>query len=252
MKISIITVVWNGKDTIRHAIDSVLNQTYKDIEYIVIDADSIDGTVEIVKSYGNKITKFVSEKDDGLYDAMNKGIALATGDIIGILNSDDFYPNQHVISDVAQCFEMTANVDMVLGNVDFVPAENLSKIVRFYSSFKFAPWKLRYGFMPAHPAAFIKRTAYKKVGLYKLGYKIAADFEMFVRMLIMYKLTYVKLDQALVRMRIGGVSSSGIKSYWIITREILQALKRNGVYSNLFFVFMRLPVKFIQRFVTRK
>jgi glycosyltransferase involved in cell wall biosynthesis len=248
MKVSIITVCYNSSQYIRSAIDSVLSQAYADIEYIIIDGGSDDGTLKIVKQFAGKIQHIVSEPDKGIYDAMNKGVALATGDIIGVLNSDDFYPHKNVISDVVDVFKRNADIDLLLGNVDFVAAENLIKPVRTYSSFKFSPWKMRFGFMPAHPAAFIKRSAYQEIGLYKLGYKIAADFDMFIRMLVQHKFKYAKLDKTLVRMRMGGVSTSGFKSYWVSSKEMVRSLEENGVYSNFLFVFMRLPVKFFQLF----
>lgn len=247
MKVSIITVCYNSSQYIRSAIDSVLSQSFVDVEYIIIDGNSNDGTQDIVDEYRGRIAHIISEPDDGIYDAMNKGIALATGDIVGVLNSDDFYLNSRVISEVVDVFEKSRNIDLLLGNVDFVLADNLNKPVRTYSSFNFSSWKMRFGFMPAHPAAFIKRSAYQKVGLYKLGYKIAADFDMFIRMLISRKFRYAKLDQVLVRMRVGGVSTSGFRSYWTTSKEILCSLGENGVYSNFLFVFMRLPIKFFQR-----
>lgn len=247
MKISIITVCYNSSHVLETAIQSVVGQTHSDIEYIIIDGGSTDETVSLVHSFGERIMHFVSEPDKGIYDAMNKGLALATGDVIGILNSDDFYPNANVIADVVQTFADNPNVDMVLGNVDFVLPGDLTRPVRFYSSFNFKPWKMRFGFMPAHPAAFIKRSAYEKVGAYQLGYKIGADFEWFVRAFLVHKLSYVKLNQTLVRMREGGVSTSGLKSYWVSSKEQLRALHANGVYSNLLFVLVRLPIKFAHK-----
>lgn len=251
MKISIITVCYNSAQFLESAIVSVLTQNYPNIEYIVIDGGSVDSTLSILDSYSDRAVHVLSEPDKGIYDAMNKGIALSTGDIIGILNSDDFYPNSNVVSDVVEVFKENADIDLLLGNVDFVLSDNLIKPVRTYSSFKFSPWKMRFGLMPAHPAAFIKRSAYQEVGLYKLDYKIAADFDMFVRMLVCDKFKYKKLDKILVRMRIGGVSTSGIKSYWLSSKEILHSLNENGVYSNVLLVFLRLPIKFFQLFASR-
>lgn len=247
MKISVVTVCYNSGAFITSAIDSVLSQTYPNIEYIVIDGASKDATVSIAQSYGDKVTRFVSEPDKGIYDAMNKGLALASGDVIGILNSDDFYPHENVIADVVKAFHVNPNVEMVLGNVDFVHPDELTRPVRFYSSFDFAPWKIRFGFMPAHPAAFIRRSAYEKVGNYKLGYKIGADFEWFVRALVVHRLPFVKTNKTLVRMREGGVSTSGLKSYWVSSKEQLRALRENGVYSNMLFVLIRLPIKFFHK-----
>jgi glycosyltransferase involved in cell wall biosynthesis len=248
LKVSIVTVCYNSEAFIDFAIKSVLSQNYFNIEYIIIDGASKDTTVPIIRYYGDKISSFVSEPDKGIYDAMNKGLALATGDVIGILNSDDFYPHKMVITEVVRVFEANPGVNMVLGNVDFVHPVKLNRTVRFYSSFNFSPWKMRFGFMPAHPATFIKRSAYEKVGSYKQGYKIGADFEWFVRALIVNRLTYVKLNKTLVRMREGGVSSSGFKSYWISSKEQLRALRENGVYSNIFFVLIRLPIKLMHKF----
>lgn len=246
MKVSIITVCYNSSEFIHSAIESVLSQSYDNIEYIVIDGKSTDGTIDVVSKYASSIASIVSDSDNGIYDAMNKGIELATGDVIGILNSDDFYPHSGVVDEVIKVFKQNEQVDLVLGNIDFVLSSDLSRSVRLYSSFNFLPWKMRFGFMPAHPGAFIKKSAYEQVGNYKLGYKIAADFDMFVRMLVVAKLPYVKLNKTLVNMRIGGISTSGLKSYVTSTKEMLRSLKENQIYSNHLMVLIRLPVKVTQ------
>ena len=246
LKISIVTVCYNSVTTIRDTIESVFAQDFANIEYIVIDGGSKDNTFEVIDGFSNRIAYIVSEPDKGIYDAMNKGIALTTGDVIGILNSDDFYLHSEVISQVVQAFKDNPNADLVLGNVDFVNACDLTRPTRLYSSFRFLPWKMRFGFMPAHPGAFIKKSAYDKVGLYKLGYKIGADFDLFVRMLMVKKMPYFKLNHTLVRMRVGGVSTSGLRSYLTSTNEMLRSLKKNKVYSNSLFLLLRLPVKFFQ------
>ena len=251
MKISIITVCYNSSQFLESAITSVLAQKYSDIEYIVIDGGSDDGTLAILKTYSDRITHVISEPDKGIYDAMNKGLALATGDVIGILNSDDFYPHTNVINEVVSAFESSPLADMVLGNVDFVMPSELNKPVRYYSSYSFRPWKMRFGFMPAHPGAFIKKSAYDEIGKYKLGYQIGADFDMFVRLLLVKKMPYFKLNQMLVRMRVGGISTSGFKSYLVSSKEIMRSLKENRIYSNSLFVLLRLPVKFVQMFLTK-
>lgn len=247
MKVSVITVCYNSSQFIRSALESVLSQSYQNIEYIVIDGGSTDDTLSIVNEYKKQITHLISEQDKGLYDALNKGIFLASGDVIGILHSDDFFSNSDVISNVVNELFVNPDVLMVLGNVAFVQEHNLNKIVRFYSSFHFFPWKLRFGFMPAHTGAFIKKTAYEQVGVYNINYKSAADFDMFVRMLLLYKLPYTKLNKTLVRMRMGGVSTSGIKSYITTTKEILKSLNENRVYSNILMVLMRLPIKIFHK-----
>lgn len=248
MKVSIITVVRNNEGTVKNALETVLSQTHPNIEYIVIDGASTDGTLEIIQLYKDKIATLISEPDKGIYDAMNKGIELASGDIVGILNSDDFYLHNDVISNVCEQFELRPNIDMVFGNVEFIQAPNLSKVVRLYSSFNFSLWKLRFGFMPAHPATFIRKSVYSKYGLYKLGYKIAADYEMFVRLLLVNRLKFFKVNKTFVRMRTGGVSTSNLKSNWTISKEMMKSLHDNDIYSNYIFLILRLPFKYFAKF----
>jgi glycosyltransferase involved in cell wall biosynthesis len=242
MKISIITVVYNNKETIQDAIDSILNQTYKNIEHVIIDGASTDGTVEIIKSYGDKITTFVTEADEGLYDAMNKGIALATGDLVGILNSDDFYIDDNVIEKVVKVFQ-EKEVDSMFADLIFVSPNNLQKTIRYYDSSKFNPSKFAYGWMPAHPTFFVKRKIYEKYGVFKTDYKIAADYELLVRFLEKYKISYYYLPLPIIKMRIGGVSTSGIKSNYILNKEIIRACKENGIHTNWVKVLSKYPSK---------
>jgi len=244
MKISIITVVWNNVETIKDAIDSVLSQTYENIEYIVIDGASRDGTVEIVQSYGEKISKFISEKDKGLYDAMNKGIKLATGDIVGILNSDDFYIDDNLITRIVKEFE-EKQVDSVFADLVFVKPENLNKIVRYYDSSHFSPDKFAYGWMPAHPTFFVKREIYEKYGVFKTDYKIASDYELLTRFLGKNKVSYSYIKEPIVKMRIGGASTSGIKSNYILNKEIIRACRENDIYTNWLMVLSKYPKKIL-------
>lgn len=250
MKVSIITVSYNSEKTIRDTIESVLSQKFENIEYIIIDGASKDSTLSIVNEYEGRISKVVSEPDKGIYDAMNKGVSLATGDIIGIINSDDFYPSKNIISKVVRVFESTPDTKLLLGAVDFVSDSNLEHVVRLYSSKGFSPWLMRFGIMPPHPATFISKDAYEKFGLYKLGYKIGADFELLLRFLMVKKLKYSIVDEVFVRMRLGGVSTSGMASYLIITKEILKSLKENKIYSNLIIVMLRAFLKY-QQFVIK-
>jgi len=246
LKVSIITVCFNSERTIRDTIESVLSQSYPEIEYVIIDGLSKDNTVKIISEYNNEIPIVISEPDKGIYDAMNKGINASTGDIIGILNSDDFFENTSVVSDVVERFHSKPNVSLVFGDVVYVEPCNTQKLIRFYSSHKFMSWKLRFGWMPPHPATFIKRTAYDQVGNYALDYKISADYELFVRMFMVHRLTFSRINKVLVRMRAGGISTSGIKSSLQLNVEIVKACKNNGVYTNLFFVLLKIPFKFFE------
>jgi glycosyltransferase involved in cell wall biosynthesis len=245
MKISIITVVWNNKATIKDAIDSVLSQTHKDIEYIIIDGASSDGTIEIVKSYGDKITKFVSEPDKGLYDAMNKGISLCSGDVVGILNSDDFYIDEFVISKVVKEFE-DKKCDSVYADLVFVKPENLDKTVRYYDSSHFTPSKFAYGWMPAHPTFFVKKETYDKYGVFRTDLRIGADFDILARFLYTQKISYSYMKEVFVKMRVGGVSTGGIKATWLIVQEQLQVCKDNGIDTNIFKIMSKYPKKLLE------
>ena len=246
MKISIITVCFNSEEFIRDTIESVLSQDYSEIEYIIIDGLSKDNTMHIITEYQSKITKIVSEPDQGIYDAMNKGIQLATGDVIGILNSDDFFEDTQVISDVVNCFHSAPEASLIFGDVVFVDPLNTQKITRFYSSKKFRSWKLRFGWMPPHPATFIKKTAYDKYGLYSQQYVISADYELFVRMLMVHKLVYVRINKVIVRMRTGGISTSGVKSSFLMNFEIVKGCRENGIYTNTIFLLLKIPFKIFE------
>ena len=241
LKVSIITVVRNNKETVKNAIDSVLGQTYKNIEHIVVDGASTDGTVEIVRSYGDKISQFISEPDSGLYSAMNKGISLATGDVIGILNSDDFYIDDKVIQRVVKEFE-EKNVDSVYADLVYVEPKNLNKTVRYYDSSKFNPSKFSYGWMPAHPTFFVKKDTYEKHGVFRTDLKIAADFDILIRFLLTHKISYSYMQEVLVKMRVGGVSTS-FNSIWINNIETLRVCRDNGIKTNIFKILSKYPAK---------
>lgn len=246
MKITIITVSYNSSGTIVDAICSVKNQVFTDIEYIVVDGASMDGTLDIVAT-SCVVNKFISEPDGGIYDAMNKGVRNASGEVIGILNSDDFFIHDHVLAEVSGFFSKDPELDVVLGDVDFVTDANLNKPVRVYTAAGFKPWMFRFGFMPPHPAVFVRKSAYERVGAYKLGYKIAADFDFLTRLLLLDGAKYKASGKTWVRMRIGGASTNGIKSNLISTKEMLRSLKENCIYSNWFFLLLRLPVKYIKQ-----
>jgi len=243
MKVSIITVVYNNVEYIGNAIQSVLSQDYDNIEYIVIDGGSTDGTVDIVKEYQDKISVFISEPDEGIYDAMNKGIALATGNVIGILNSDDFYINELTIGKVVKEFK-EKKVDSVYADLVYVEPKNLNKTVRYYDSGNFNPSKFSYGWMPAHPTFFVKRKAYEKYGVFRTDLKIAADFDILARFLYIHKISYSYTKEVLVKMRTGGVSTS-FNSIWINNIETLRVCRDNGIKTNIFKILSKYPAKIL-------
>lgn len=246
MKVSIITVCFNSAATIRDTIESVLAQDYADIEYIIVDGASRDNTLDIVNEYRGRIAKVVSEPDKGIYDAMNKGIKMATGDVVGILNSDDFYEQTDVVSKIAAAFEANRQTKIVFGDLVFVKPDKLEKITRFYSLPNYAPWKLRFGWMPPHPATFIKKEIYDRFGLYKTDFKIAADYELFVRMLLLNRVSFSHINKVLIRMRSGGASTSGLRSSLTLNSEIVRACKSNGVYTNSLFLMLKIPFKLLE------
>jgi glycosyltransferase involved in cell wall biosynthesis len=245
MKLSIITVCYNSSATIRDTIESVLGQKYQDIEYIIIDGNSKDGTIEIVKEYGDRVSIFISEPDLGIYDAMNKGIRVASGDVIGFLNSDDFYSNSSALSRLTQHMIMEGT-DSVYADLVIVDPIDLNKTFRYYDSSKFNRKKLRYGCMPAHPTILVKRHVYLQHGLFSLDYKIAADFEIIVRFYHSKRVSYAYLPAVVVKMRSGGISTKGIKNSWILNREMVNACRINGLKTSLPILALKMPEKLMQ------
>ena len=246
MKISIITVSFNSAQTICDSIDSVLSQNYENIEYIIIDGESTDGTIDLINGYDDRVSKFISEPDTGIYDAMNKGISLATGDIVGILNSDDFYIDEFVIEKVIKEFD-EQGVDSVYADLVFVNPKNLEKTVRHYDSSQFNPSRFAYGWMPAHPTFFVKKKAYDKYGVFRTDLKIGADFDILVRFLYTHGISYSYIQEVLVKMRVGGVSTS-FSSIWINNIEALKVCRENGIDTNIFKLLSKYPAKLLGLF----
>lgn len=242
MKISIITVCYNSNATIEKTILSIAEQTYKEIEYIIVDGNSKDNTLEIVKKHETIITKWISETDKGLYDAMNKGIAMATGDLIGILNSDDTFHSKTVIEEVVN-FHKKNDIGASVGNI--IQHKENGKIVRLYSSKYWNPEKLTIGFMPPHPSIFFKRELFDKFGTYDLGFKIGADYELITRFFLKNKISWNYSGITTTAMLVGGLSSSGSSSYRLITKEIQKALQMNGILFSPFKIKLRFIWKLI-------
>lgn len=248
LKISIITVSYNSEKTISDTIKSVYNQDYDNIEYIIVDGNSSDNTTNIIKEFEPKFNgkiKWISESDKGIYDAMNKGLMMATGDIVGILNSDDFYTSNNVITTVANAFNNN-KIDAIYADVHFIKDNNPEKISRYYSSKIFKRWLMRFGFMPAHPSFYIKRECLNKFGLYNTSYKIAADFEFLLRTIFIGKIKTQYLAKDFVTMRTGGASTSGINSHKQIMREHIRAFKENNIFTNRLLLSMRYIYKIFE------
>lgn len=247
MKITIITVCYNSALHIEDAINSVAQQDYDNIEHIVIDGNSSDGTQKVLEKHVDKLGFWISEPDHGIYDAMNKGIKKSTGDVIGILNSDDFYFDNHVISKISEAFS-DADIDAVFGDLIFVDPENLNKTVRTYSSKKWHPERFAKGYMPAHPTFFVRREYYEKHGLFEIDYEIAADYEMLIRLLYVHKLNYKYLPMKMVKMRKGGVSSNGIKSNITLNNEIIRACRKHGIKTSALKIYPKYFIKIFELF----
>ena len=245
MKISIITATYNSEAHIADCVRSVNSQTYDNIEHIIIDGASKDNTVKIIEETPNRVAKIVSEPDKGIYDAMNKGINLATGDVIGILNSDDFFTSNDVTETVADAFNNN-DIDALYGDVHFVDPNDLNKCVRYYSSAIFKPPLFRFGFMPAHPSFYMKRECYEKHGLYALDYKISSDFDLLVRYILKEKINCKYLKKDFVTMRTGGVSTENFNSRVTLNREIVKACKKYGIKTNMFLLSLKYLYKIFE------
>ena len=244
--LTVITVVFNGAATLEHTIRSVIEQTYGNIEHIIIDGGSTDATLDILRKYEGSIDYWASEKDAGIYDAMNKGIALASGDYIGMLNSDDFFADSSALEKIVARLKQN-DVDAVFSCLDIVDPANLNRVLRKYRVSSFSPFMLRIGMMPPHPTFYCKRSCYEKAGPYRIDYRIAADFEMLTRLLQKHHITWEFIDETTVKMRSGGVSNSGLKSKWVVNREIIRACTENGLYTNMLMLALKLPVRLLER-----
>lgn len=248
MKISIITASYNSVKTLGETMESVLSQTYADWEYIVVDGGSMDGTVDLIKKYEKRFCgrmKWTSEPDKGIYDAMNKGILKSKGDVVGILNSDDYFTTNDVLSSVASVLS-AKDLDAVYGDIHFINEGEPDKVVRYYSSRHFKPFWLRFGFMPAHPSFYVRRAVYQKAGLYDTSYKIGSDFEMMVRLFRKQHIRYQYLAKDFVTMRTGGISTKNLKSRRILLAEDVRACRTNGIYTNKLMIALKYLYKVLE------
>jgi glycosyltransferase involved in cell wall biosynthesis len=245
MKISIITVSYNSEKTIETTFLSVLQQSYSNIEYIVIDGGSTDNTLNIIRKYSDIIDVLVSEQDNGLYDAMNKGISLATGDVIGLINSDDLFCDQDALNKVAKVFEKNKNLDSVYADLFYVSQRDINKILRrWVSGIK---REFRYGWHPAHPTFYVKKIVYDRFGLFDLSFKLAADFEIMLRFLERHNISTTYLKEPLVKMRLGGETNKSVKNIYQQNIECLKAFDKNNIsVSKLIYPFFRIIPKFFQ------
>ena len=244
MKISIITVCYNSEETISDTIQSVLSQDYKDVEYIIVDGKSTDRTLEIIQSIKNGI-KLISEKDQGIYDAMNKGINTASGDVIGILNADDVYKNSQVLTEVMDAFK--ANVSIVYGDIEYVKYNDLSKVVRKWKAGVFRSGKFKWGWMPPHPGFFIKKSCYESFGLFNLNLSTSADYELMLRMLEVHHLSCNYIPKTITSMRVGGASNSSLKNRLIANRNDKKAWTIHPI-NPFWFTFILKPLRKLPQF----
>ncbi|MCX5749215.1 MAG: glycosyltransferase family 2 protein [Candidatus Saganbacteria bacterium] len=245
-KISIVTVVFNNKEMIASAVDSVLSQTYRNIEYIIVDGGSTDGTAGIIKSYGKKIGKYISEPDKGIYDAMNKGIKLATGDIVGVLNSDDMFYDKFVVEDIAKTF-VENDADCVYGDLVYVDRNDVNKVTRRWDSCAFKSGLFEKSWTPAHPTFYCKRELFERLGYYRLDFKIAADVDLMFRFLEIAGISSRYIPRMMVKMRDCGVSNTGLSSAITITKEMRQVFMENGRRFNLLSYLFHKALKIRQK-----
>ena len=245
MKISVITVCYNSAATIADTLSSVANQTWNDIEHIVIDGASTDGTQALIGRKGARVALVVSEPDAGIYDAMNKGLSLASGEVIAFLNADDVYAHSRVLEDVAECMQ-EEGLDALYGDTEFVRPDDLLKPTRRYSSERFRPSRIAWGWMPAHPSLFLRRQVIERYGGFRVDYQIAGDFELIARIFHKNMLSYKYVPEVFVRMRTGGVSTRGLRSIFLLNREVLRACRENGIRSNWLMILSKYPVKLIE------
>jgi len=248
MKFTIITACRNNENTIEDTIKSVCSQTYKDIEYLIIDGKSDDKTLEIAEKYADKISKIVSEKDGGIYHALNKGIEMATGDIIGFIHADDFYENEFVIEKISKRF-IEENFDSAYADLCYVDKENTQKIIRYWKSGEFSLQKMKNGWMPPHPTFFVKKNIYEKFGKFDTRFSIAGDYDCVLRFLYKNKISVFYLPQTIIKMRVGGASNKSLKNIFRKMKEDLAAMSNNnvgGIFTLLSKNLRKIPQLFIK------
>lgn len=248
MKISIITATYNSANTVRDTLTSIASQQYPNIEHIIVDGLSKDNTLDIVKEFPH-VAKVISEKDKGIYDAMNKGIQLATGDVIGILNSDDFYNGQQVLNKVAASFE-DPSVEATYADLQYVKQDNTNVVIRTWKSGLFQKRSFYYGWMPPHPTFFVRRSVYEKAGVFNTSLRSAADYELMLRLLVKYNITARYIPEVLVKMRAGGMSNASLKNRLKANKEDLMAWKLNELKPYFFTTWLK-PARKIFQFITR-
>ena len=246
IKISIVTVTLNSEQTIKDTLNSVLSQKYKNIEHIIVDGGSDDQTSDILKEYPNKNKKIYKYPKSGIYEAINYGIKKSNGDYITILNSDDFYQSDDTISKVVKVINKYKKTKIFFGNVVYFKQKQFYNIKRYYSGTNFNRFQMLYGIMPPHPGTFIKKEIYRTNPLYREDFKIASDFEFFLRTIFIKKIKYKKINQTIVRMRLGGISTRNFLSYITSTTEIIKSFSINNINRNIFGTLLRLPIKTIQ------
>lgn len=243
MKITIITVAYNSERTIRDTLESVLDQLYQDYEYIVVDGASTDGTMDAVREMETRFhgkLKYISEPDHGIYDAMNKGIEIASGDIIGILNSDDIFHDNYVVEHIVKAFDENPDADAIYADLFYVKQSNTNKVVRKWRTGKQRPFAK--GWLPAHPTFYVKRSIYERYGFFNLNFKLAADFEMMLRLVERHHIKIAYLPMPLVKMRLGGATNRSIKNIIQQDRECVRAFYENGIpVSRLYLLYRLLP-----------
>lgn len=227
MKISVITVCYNSALTIKDTLESVALQSYKDVEHLIVDGGSTDGTLEIIRAWRGHPVRLISESDEGIYDAMNKGLALATGDVVGCLNSDDFYADSSVLVKIANAFQ-DESVDACYGDLVYV-SQDARRVVRYWKSKPFIKGSFAKGWCPAHPTFYVRKSVIDRLGSFDRSFKLAADMELMMRYLERERIRTVYIPDVLVRMRVGGATNQSWKNIVQQNREIFVALQKNGV-----------------------
>lgn len=248
MKVSVLTVCFNNADTISETIQSVISQRHADLEYIIVDGGSTDRTLEIIEVFKSRISKVISEKDEGLYYALNKGIALCTGEVISILHADDVFSDENVIGDVVKSF--TEKTEAVYGDLMYVNREDISKIIRYWKSGKYKNNAFVYGWMPPHPAFFVRRSVYDRLGKFNTALRSAADYEFMLRVIHKYNIGLTYLPRVLVKMRVGGTSNNSLRNRYKANREDKRAWELNGLKPGIL-TFILKPLRKILQYVNR-